>query len=394
MSPIPRAGCALERMSVVATPSVNEARADRWIPTQGRQAITSTDCHRRRANVLRRALQELTLQRDRLRSRPLNPAAKGKLVPARRVNAFHISLGALRSTRLALLASTFSFLLVSAVSPGAAPTQGEGASPPRRVVSMNLCTDQLAMMIAAPGQLYSVSSLARDPAMSLMANQARAFRPNHGLAEEVFSMQPDLILVGSMTTRATVAMLKRLGFPVVELPFETSFDDMRANIRLMGEVLHQTDRANRLIEQFDADLNRLQQVQAPRRTAVLLHPHSYTSGTGTLANEILNAARYDNVAERLGLSSVSKLPLEQLVLAAPDLVVTDSAWEEAPALAQKTFSHPALLALEATSAKAVSATNRWICATPQLIDLIADLSKAGRVGNKSSMSSAGSGTRQ
>lgn len=287
-----------------------------------------------------------------------------------------------RSTRLGLFLGAVG-LLVLAVSSGQASAQEEeDASAPRRVVSMNLCTDQLAMTIAAPGQLYSVSSLASDPAMSLMADEARSFRTNHGLAEEVFSMQPDLILVGAMTTRATVAMLKRLGFPVVEFPFETSFDDMRANIRRMGEVLHQSRRANQLIEQFNADLNRLQQHQRARRTAVLLHPHSYTSGAGTLANEILNAASFENVAERLGLSSVSKLPLEQLVLAAPDLVVTDSAWEKAPALAQKMFSHPALLALEATSVKAVSATNRWICATPQLIDLIGDLSTAGMAGTQ------------
>ncbi|MGA0716208.1 MAG: ABC transporter substrate-binding protein, partial [Gemmobacter sp.] len=31
------------------------------------------------------------------------------------------------------------------------------AAPPGRVVSINLCTDQLAMMLAAPGQLVSVS---------------------------------------------------------------------------------------------------------------------------------------------------------------------------------------------------------------------------------------------
>lgn len=284
--------------------------------------------------------------------------------------------------RAGVLLGALSFLLAIMGLSGFAASGEHGAPAPRRVVSMNLCTDQLAMMIAAPRQLYSVSSLASDPAMSLMADESRAFRANHGLAEEVFNMQPDLILVGAMTTRATVAMLRRLGFPVVEFPFETSFADMRANIRLMGEVLHRTERASELIERFDADLKRLQQREAPRRTAVLLHPHSYTSGAGTLANEILNAASFENVAERLGLSSVSKLPLEQLVLAAPNLVVTDTAWDDAPALAQKTFAHPALRALEARSANAVSATNRWICATPQLIDLIGELSTAGLAGSQ------------
>lgn len=291
--------------------------------------------------------------------------------------AARLGVGALLGTLPGAILGALAILFASVVSLGLAASERHDVPAPRRVVSMNLCTDQLAMMIAAPEQLYSVSSLASDPAMSLMADEARSFRTNHGLAEEVFNMQPDLILVGAMTTRATVAMLKRLGFPVVEFPFETSFDDMRANIRRMGEVLQRPERARELIERFDADLERLQQRHGPRRTAVLLHPNSYTSGGGTLANEILTASHFENLAEKLGLSSVSKLPLEQLVLAAPDMVVTDSSWEEAPALAQQTFSHPALLALEATSAKAVSETRRWICATPQLIDLIGDLSTAG-----------------
>ena len=48
------------------------------------------------------------------------------------------------------------------------------ADAPARVVSVNLCTDQLAMLIAAPGQLQSVSWLAADPSVSLMPDQARA----------------------------------------------------------------------------------------------------------------------------------------------------------------------------------------------------------------------------
>ena len=45
---------------------------------------------------------------------------------------------------------------------------------PLRVVSMNLCTDQLAMMLADEGQLISVSDIATDPNMSPMAEAARA----------------------------------------------------------------------------------------------------------------------------------------------------------------------------------------------------------------------------
>ena len=63
--------------------------------------------------------------------------------------------------RLALL-----FALILSLAP-AAPA---GAAP-LRVVSINLCTDQLAMLLAAPGQLVSVTHLARDPEASVMALQ-------------------------------------------------------------------------------------------------------------------------------------------------------------------------------------------------------------------------------
>ena len=54
------------------------------------------------------------------------------------------------------------------------------ADAPRRVVSMNLCTDQLAMLVAGEGQLLSVSPLSADPRGSAMADVAAGYPLNHG----------------------------------------------------------------------------------------------------------------------------------------------------------------------------------------------------------------------
>ncbi|WP_354002086.1 hypothetical protein [Pseudotabrizicola sediminis] len=59
------------------------------------------------------------------------------------------------------------------------------AASPQRVVSINLCTDQLAMLLAEPGQLISVSFLAQDPRSSVMVDEALACPANRALAEEV-----------------------------------------------------------------------------------------------------------------------------------------------------------------------------------------------------------------
>ena len=83
-----------------------------------------------------------------------------------------------------------------------------GAAPPERVVSINLCTDQLAMLLADPGQVVSVSRLATDPLSSSMVEQARAYAANRGGAEQVFLMHPDLVLAGQYTSAETISLLR------------------------------------------------------------------------------------------------------------------------------------------------------------------------------------------
>src|SRR5690625_531746 len=74
--------------------------------------------------------------------------------------------------------------LVLAAPASSLPAAGE--HPPARVMSLNVCTDQLATALAAPGQPISVSFLARDPAQSAMPEEAEAYPLHHGRAEEVF----------------------------------------------------------------------------------------------------------------------------------------------------------------------------------------------------------------
>ncbi len=91
---------------------------------------------------------------------------------------------------------------------------GAWAEPPQRVVSVNLCTDQLALMMAAPGQVVSVTYLAADPSVSAMPGAAAGIAPNRGRAEEVFLMRPDVVLADDWTDAATLSMLERLGVRV------------------------------------------------------------------------------------------------------------------------------------------------------------------------------------
>ena len=80
---------------------------------------------------------------------------------------------------------------------------------PQRVVSLNLCADELALRLADPGVVKSVTWLSQDPRNANMAAEAAALPANDGHAEEALAYDPDLVLVGPFADPASIALLKR-----------------------------------------------------------------------------------------------------------------------------------------------------------------------------------------
>lgn len=250
------------------------------------------------------------------------------------------------------------------------------AAPPQRVVSINLCTDQLAMLIAAPGQLYSVSDLASEKGTSMLVDEARRYVTNHGQAEEVFLMRPDLVLAGTYTAKATVALLKKLGFHVEQFAPATSFEDVRTNLKRMGTLLGREQRAAELVAEIDRGLAELAATTVPAKTVMLYYANSYTSGSGTLADAIVKAAGLVNLGDKLGYTGLTRLPLELLVSADPDLIMEGDSQYSAPALAKANFSHPAFRAF---SDRIVPVPDKYtICGGPFSLEASRILQRAAR----------------
>ncbi|MBC2885876.1 ABC transporter substrate-binding protein [Ochrobactrum sp. CM-21-5] len=247
---------------------------------------------------------------------------------------------------------------------------------PQRVISINVCMDQLAMLLAGEGQLQSVSYLSRDPQLSVLASRARQLPANHAQAEEVFLMKPDLVLAGTFSSRATVGLLRQLGVRVEEFAPARSFEDIAEHLKRLGELLGQQEKAEKQVASMQA---RLAAIRKPehRRTVALYYANSYTAGRGTLIDEAVRLAGLENLADQAGVSGSARLPLERLVMEKPDILVRSSR-ERAPALAFENFEHPALRALE-THARAITlADNLTVCGGPFSVEAVARLAEAAR----------------
>lgn len=240
---------------------------------------------------------------------------------------------------------------------GALPVLADEA--PRRVVSMNLCTDQLAMLLAAPGQLISVSRIALDPVSSAMSEEAAAYSINSGQAEEIFAMSPDLVLGGTYTDPFAVQMLRDLGVEVVQFPIVSRLSEIPDVVRQMGVVLGREAKADVLAREVEARLEAVSETPDERRLeAAFFFANGYSLGAGTLSHDIVSKAGFLNLAERLGRQGGGRLALEELILNRPDVLITGQPYPAA-SRSEEIVAHPALDGI-----LRVASGPEWVCGTP------------------------------
>lgn len=256
--------------------------------------------------------------------------------------------------------------------------QGSAAKP-ERIVSLNLCLDQLVVVLAERRNIASISYLGADPTLSDVAERTVGLRLNHGLAEEILPLEPDLVLAGKYGAREAVALLRRLGHRVVEIDNVTRLDRIPGLIRRVATLIGEGDRGERVVSAFEARLARHTVARSNRRPlAAIYNPNGYTAGTGTLENAIVEAAGFDSLARRLGVAGTAIIPLETLLLAKPEVLVTGGRRSDAPSLATELLKHPALSHVF-DRARTVDVPDRlWICGGPSVADALARLTAARR----------------
>lgn len=238
---------------------------------------------------------------------------------------------------------------------------------------MNLCTDQFALMLAAPGQLMSVSYVSADPVTSPMAEEAARYPLNYGSAEQIYLLDPDLVLAHPWSDPTAIAMLRRLGIEVVQVEGVQTLSNIPDRLAQVGALLGREEAAQTLIGQFESDLATLTTPPVGPRAA-FYGANGYTVGEGSLSDEILSRAGFRNIAAEIAPSATGQIALELLVMSAPDLILRSQPYPGA-SQAEAILDHPALQALIAAGA-GVETTPDWACGTPLVIEALRALVEA------------------
>jgi iron complex transport system substrate-binding protein len=232
---------------------------------------------------------------------------------------------------------------------------------PRRVASLNLCADELVLMLAAPEQIVSVTHLAQQEAETPLWRQAVRYRRNDGSLLSVVALRPDLVVTMGGGGRDRVHIAERLGIPIVDLPFAQSLADVVESIGRVAAALGRPEAGTALLRRMTGVM---QSMPAARRDTIWLG-----GGGRTVSAAGLEAQWMALAGMRQRAMQGDRVSLETLLVRPPAILLRSDYRQGQYSSGQRWLAHP--LARYAQAGRTIPTDGRlWTCMGPLLIDEI------------------------
>jgi iron complex transport system substrate-binding protein len=248
----------------------------------------------------------------------------------------------------------FASLLAASLALAPAPSEAS----PRRVASLNLCTDELVLMLAAPDQIASVTHLAQQPAETPLWRAARRYSRNDGSLLSVATVRPDLVVTMGGGGRDRLRIAERLGIPTLDLPFAASLTDVAENVRRVALALGRPREGAALLRRIAALMG-----SAPvrGRDAIWLGGGGRTVAAGGLEAQWMALA---GLAQRPVQGD--RVSLEMLMVAPPAILLRSDYRQGQYSSGQRWLAHP--LAARSRHGRTIATDGRlWTCMGPLLV---------------------------
>ena len=247
------------------------------------------------------------------------------------------------------------YAFVSAISLTLA---GAAEAAPRRVASLNLCTDELLLALGDPRQIASVTHLAQSPSETPLWRQARRYRKNDGSLVSVAGLRPDLVLTMGGGARDRVRIAERLGIRVIDLPFPQTLGDIEQSVTKVATALGRPQAAAPILGR----IHRLKAgVPARKADTVWLGGGGRSVAADGLAAQWMSLAGFGQ--RRLNGDRIS---LEQLLARPPSVLLRSQYRSGQYSSEQRWLTHP--LARRTGRSRSIDTDGRlWTCMGPALI---------------------------
>lgn len=236
-----------------------------------------------------------------------------------------------------------------------------------RIVSTNLCTDQLGLMLA-PEKLLSVTWMAADKEESPLWEKAAKIPVNYGTAEEILSLKPDLVLAGNYTTRFTVDLLQHQKIPVYEMRPPDSLKGVGDNILKVAEILGVEEKGRQTVLLLEKAMADLAPQDGRRPKALVYRAGGFTSGGAGLVDDLIAQVGLHNMMADKSRDWGRYISMEELIYLHPDVIILETYRAHDPSLANALLEHPAFKSVLGRTVVVSIRSPDVTCGTPAMIE--------------------------
>ena len=200
-------------------------------------------------------------------------------------------------------------------------------SPPKRIVTLSMSTDETMLGLVEPQRMAAVNTLLDDPVSSNVTGLVKEIpqRIGNPTVEEIMALQPDLVVVPDWGDLTMVPSLREVGLKVIVCKGASNLAEIRETIELLAAAAGVPERGQKLRVMMDAKLAEIQEKvakipQTERKRVVLISLMSGYGGLGSSFDEACHYAGVINGRAELGIRDFQVMTKEQLVQIDPDIL--------------------------------------------------------------------------
>lgn len=198
---------------------------------------------------------------------------------------------------------------------------------PQRILTLSMNTDEIVLGLVKPENMVAVNALLDDPVSSNVTELVKEIkgRITNPAAEEIMSLNPDLVIVPDWGDITVVNTLRDLGLKVAVCKGAKNLAEIKETVLLIGEAVGEKQRGEKLVAQMDEQLAAVKEKtdkipQDQRKTVVLISLMKTYGGIGCSFDEACSYAGVVNGMAKQGIHYGQAMTKEQLVEINPDIL--------------------------------------------------------------------------
>ena len=113
---------------------------------------------------------------------------------------------------------------------------------PRRIVSISPAITEVMFLVGAQNKLVGVSDFCKYPPETALITKVGGM---HNINfEQLLSLHPDVVLIGSMISQQDVDAIEKMGIPVICIVEESSLEGMAEMMEVVGKITQCEEKGN------------------------------------------------------------------------------------------------------------------------------------------------------